>query len=119
MGFFHTKNIGFPDFSPLGTDLHCHVLPGMDDGASTMNESIRMFTEMARLGFTKIIATPHVISTLYPNTKDQILGQVSHLQEILEEGRRAEGQAGNKERHKAEGIGQKLVLRLKKERLKG
>ncbi len=83
MGLFHSRNIGFPDFSPLGTDLHCHVLPGMDDGASTMNESIRMLTEMARLGFSKIIATPHVISSLYPNTRDQIEGQVFHLQEVI------------------------------------
>ncbi len=95
MGFFRTNNIDFPDFSALGTDLHSHILPGMDDGASTITESLRIINEMARLGYRKLITTPHVISTLYPNTKDQILGQGFHLQEFLED-----------ERQKAEGKGQ-------------
>jgi tyrosine-protein phosphatase YwqE len=91
MGFFRNSNNGFTDFSAIATDLHCHVLPGMDDGAATMSESLKMLTEMARLGFTKIIATPHVVSTLYPNTREQILGQVSHLQEVIEERLKAQG----------------------------
>ncbi len=106
MGFFRNNNTDFSDFSAIGTDLHCHVLPGMDDGAATMSESLKMLSEMARLGFTKIIATPHVISTLYPNTKEQILGQLSHLQEVLEERQKAEGR-GLKERLKAQGSGLK------------
>lgn len=91
MGFFRNNNNGLTDFSAIATDLHCHVLPGMDDGAATISESLKMLTEMARLGFTKIIATPHVVSTLYPNTRDQILGQVSHLQEVIEERLKAQG----------------------------
>ena len=91
MGFFRNNNNGLTDFSAIATDLHCHVLPGMDDGAATMSESLKMLTEMARLGFTKIIATPHVVSTLYPNTREQILGQVSHLQEVIEERLKAQG----------------------------
>ena len=102
MGFFRNNNTDFPDFSSIGTDLHCHVLPGMDDGAATMSESLKMISEMARLGFTKIIATPHVISSLYPNTKEQILGQLSHLQEVLEERQKAEG------RGQMEGTGIKI-----------
>jgi tyrosine-protein phosphatase YwqE len=106
MGFFRNNNNGLTDFSAIATDLHCHVLPGMDDGAATMSESLKMLTEMARLGFTKIIATPHVVSTLYPNTREQILGQVSHLQEVIEERLKAQG-SGQNEGLKAQGAGLK------------
>lgn len=85
MGIFRYKKKTYPDFSMLGTDLHNHVLPGMDDGSATMEESLKILREMAKTGFRKIIATPHVISSIYPNTKDQILGQMYHLQDIIKQ----------------------------------
>jgi len=94
MGFFKKDRLFYPDFSLIGTDLHNHVLPGLDDGSPSLAESLKMLREMERIGFRKIIATPHVISALYPNTKEQILGQVYHLQDIIiQEGIRLEVQA--------------------------
>jgi len=40
-------------------DLHCHVLPGIDDGASTMEESLAMAESAIAEGITHIVATPH------------------------------------------------------------
>lgn len=40
-------------------DVHAHVLPGVDDGSRSMDESIRMLKILAEQGFTGIIATPH------------------------------------------------------------
>lgn len=40
-------------------DVHAHVLPGVDDGARDMNESVRMLKILANQGFTGVIATPH------------------------------------------------------------
>ena len=40
-------------------DLHCHILPGVDDGAEDLNESLAMFEAARRAGVTSITCTPH------------------------------------------------------------
>lgn len=54
-------------------DIHSHVLPGIDDGAKNINESVKLISEMKKLGFGKIYATPHTYPGLYDNTNDTIL----------------------------------------------
>ncbi|MCH3924516.1 MAG: capsular biosynthesis protein [Bacteroidales bacterium] len=44
----------------LQTDIHSHLLPGIDDGAQTIDESISLIKEMEELGYKKMIITPHV-----------------------------------------------------------
>lgn len=41
------------------TDLHTHILPGMDDGASTVEEALKMLREQAKQGVTTVAVTPH------------------------------------------------------------
>ena len=53
-------------------DIHSHVLPGIDDGAKNINESFEMISEMKKLGFSKIIGTPHTYEGLYNNTNESI-----------------------------------------------
>lgn len=45
--------------SELWVDLHCHVLPGMDDGCKTCQESAKLLLESFRQGIYGIVATPH------------------------------------------------------------
>ena len=40
-------------------DVHCHVLPGLDDGSKSMEETLEMLRAAVRAGVTDIIATPH------------------------------------------------------------
>lgn len=40
-------------------DLHCHILPGVDDGSSCLGESIRMLHAAYKVGITEIVCTPH------------------------------------------------------------
>lgn len=40
-------------------DIHCHILPGVDDGAQDLNESLAMLEAAKRVGVTSIVATPH------------------------------------------------------------
>jgi protein-tyrosine phosphatase len=47
-------------------DIHCHILPGIDDGPSDMNESIEMASVAAADGITTIVATPHLKDRIYP-----------------------------------------------------
>ena len=49
-------------------DIHSHILPGIDDGAKNVEESLKMISEMKKLGFSKIIGTPHTYPGLYNNT---------------------------------------------------
>tara|TARA_B100001173_G_C15869409_1_gene496556 strand:+ start:59 stop:793 length:735 start_codon:yes stop_codon:yes gene_type:complete len=53
-------------------DIHSHILPGIDDGAKNINESLELISEMKKLGFSKIIATPHVYPGLYENDNESI-----------------------------------------------
>ena len=56
------------DFSALGTDMHSHLLPGIDDGAPDASRSLEMIQGLQDLGFKKFITTPHIMSDLYPNS---------------------------------------------------
>lgn len=60
------------DFGRLGADMHAHWLPGIDDGAKSVAESLDMLRLYAELGYTRLIATPHVFQEYYPNTPDTI-----------------------------------------------
>jgi len=53
-------------------DIHSHILPGIDDGAKNINESIKLISEMKGFGFSKIIGTPHTYKNLYNNTNESI-----------------------------------------------
>ncbi len=79
------KSYWLEDFSSLVIDFHNHVLPGIDDGSATLEESLKMLNSWVELGYKKVITSPHVIHALYPNTKERILGQMYHLQDIIKE----------------------------------
>ena len=49
-------------------DIHSHILPGIDDGAKTVDESLELISEMKKMGFSKIIGTPHTYPNLYDNS---------------------------------------------------
>lgn len=66
-------------------DIHSHILPGIDDGAKTMNESIEMAKVAVNEGITKIIATPHHKNNQFNNLKSSILLKVNDLNTILKE----------------------------------
>src|SRR3982751_6893291 len=64
-------------------DIHCHILPGIDDGAKTIEDSVLMAKEAVREGIHTIIATPHHKNNQYENEKVSILEKVSHLNKHL------------------------------------
>ncbi|WP_322551813.1 CpsB/CapC family capsule biosynthesis tyrosine phosphatase [Priestia megaterium] len=64
-------------------DLHCHILPGIDDGAQTMEDSLDMARKAISEGIYTIIATPHHQNGKYINEKNEILQRVATLNERL------------------------------------
>lgn len=69
--------------APHLIDLHCHLLPGIDDGAQNLDESLRMAIIAAADGITTICCTPHIYPGLYENTGPDIRRRVQALQLIL------------------------------------
>jgi len=64
-------------------DLHSHLLPGLDDGAKTLEESIQMCWISYQDGVRTIVATPHTLNGLYLNDRDTILLKVQKLNEVI------------------------------------
>lgn len=62
-----------PDFSGIQTDMHSHLLPGIDDGSPDTETSLDLISGLTELGYNSFIATPHIISDMYPNTPETIL----------------------------------------------
>ncbi|MET3697033.1 protein-tyrosine phosphatase [Bacillus oleivorans] len=64
-------------------DIHCHILPNLDDGSKSMAESIGMAKKAVQEGINTIIATPHHKNGSYENTKHSILEHVQALNDVL------------------------------------
>ncbi|MGM0214804.1 tyrosine-protein phosphatase [Enterococcus sp. AZ109] len=66
-------------------DLHCHILPGMDDGPETVEESLAMARMAIRQGISHILCTPHHNNGRYINPADKIIPVVQNLQRELDQ----------------------------------
>lgn len=75
----HTNGI---DLSVLNTDIHSHLIPGIDDGSPDMDTSLALLKEVEMLGYKKIITTPHVKTEYFQN-------DVTKLDDLCERLRRA------------------------------
>lgn len=66
-------------------DIHSHILPGIDDGSKTMEESIKLLKDLSEVGFTDIVLTPHYVydSNFVCNNKEK-LSLLTQLEKELE-----------------------------------
>ncbi len=71
------------DFSILKTDIHSHFIPGIDDGSPNMETTINLIQEMQKLGFCKVITSPHVMSDFYKNSSETILEGLENVRTEL------------------------------------
>ncbi|MDR0790628.1 MAG: hypothetical protein LBO06_07515 [Bacteroidales bacterium] len=85
---FKTKKAqGLSDFSALKTDIHSHLIPGIDDGSQDMDTSLLLLQELQNLGYRKVITTPHVKNEVFPN-------DVNKLEDLANNVRKAAAQKG-------------------------
>ncbi|HLS10216.1 tyrosine-protein phosphatase [Lentibacillus sp.] len=66
-------------------DIHCHILPGVDDGSKTLAESMAMAKEAAKQGVSRIVATPHHNNGQYENNGQDIFEAVHQLNAQLKD----------------------------------
>lgn len=71
------------DYSSVGVDIHSHLIPGIDDGSKSLEESIELIRRYISLGFRKLITTPHVMSDSYRNTPEIISSGLEKLKEAV------------------------------------
>lgn len=71
--------------SILVTDMHSHVLPGLDDGAETVTHSIELLRELRALGYRKLVMTPHIMGDFYKNTPEAIKSALVAVQRAATE----------------------------------
>ncbi len=82
---FSKSKSGKAPLEALKTDMHSHVLPGIDDGAYDLTMSLELIRGMKELGYSKLIATPHVLWDMYQNTRDGILAVLDEMRDALAE----------------------------------
>ena len=71
------------DLSSLKNDIHSHLIPGIDDGAQTMSDSLEMLKVFKESGYKKVITTPHIMSDYYRNTPEIINAGLADLKKQL------------------------------------
>ena len=73
------------DYSLLRTDMHSHLIPGVDDGAQDLESSIQLIKGFADLGYKRLITTPHIMWDMYKNTREDILQKFNDLKKRVSE----------------------------------
>ncbi len=68
---------------PLQADMHSHLLPGLDDGSDSIEESMEMITEFANRGYKRLYTTPHIIHDYYPNSAGTILPALAEVRKAI------------------------------------
>lgn len=69
----------------LFADIHSHLIPAIDDGSQSLDDSLALIKKFSALGYTKLVTTPHVMSDTYKNTSADILNGLDKLNAFLKE----------------------------------
>ena len=81
---FFNRKVFLADYLHGLVDIHNHILPGIDDGAKTVDESLSLIKAFSAYGVTNFVCTPHIMNHYYPNTPSSIKTSFELLQTELE-----------------------------------
>lgn len=81
--FFRKKNEVETLNPPIIADMHSHLLPGIDDGAANMDETLQLIEAFMQNGYKYLVTTPHVIDDFYKNTPEIILGKLAEVRQAV------------------------------------
>ena len=71
------------DYSKMVVDFHSHLIPGIDDGSKSIDDSIFLLRGLEKFGFKKIITSPHVMADGYNNSPETILAGRDLVREAI------------------------------------
>jgi protein-tyrosine phosphatase len=78
------KKLSIPvNLGVLKNDVHSHFIPGIDDGAQTLEDSLALVKAMKNFGYSKVITTPHIMGDTYRNGKHNILPGLETVREAI------------------------------------
>ncbi len=80
---FKTKKLA--SLECLHTDVHSHLIPGIDDGARSMEESLDLISQMYGLGYRKLVITPHVRRGSFENDTREFDRRLQDVKDALKE----------------------------------
>lgn len=81
--FSRKKQSADSSYFPIKTDMHSHILPGIDDGSPDLKSSVSLVQGLISLGVTRSIATPHIIGDMYRNNPETINKALKSLKDEL------------------------------------
>lgn len=82
-GFFKKKpQVILADAPELIVDIHSHLIPAIDDGAQSEEESLSLLRALQYQGYKKIVTTPHIMIDTYDNTQTSILQGLDKLRTL-------------------------------------
>ncbi len=64
-------------------DLHCHILPGIDDGAADITETLSLLRLAVADGITQMVATPHINPGYFDNNHDSISAALTQVRDLI------------------------------------
>lgn len=67
------------------TDIHSHLLFGIDDGAQNQNDTAYLLDSCREFGFARMVTTPHTCSSVWENTRESIENKLQEVYELLPE----------------------------------
>ncbi len=77
------EHVPLEDLRLMEVDIHSHLIPGIDDGSKTMDDTIYLLRQLESLGFRKIITSPHVVTDGYNNSTEIILRGRDKVREAM------------------------------------
>ncbi|HEX8545663.1 MAG TPA: CpsB/CapC family capsule biosynthesis tyrosine phosphatase [Cytophagaceae bacterium] len=78
-GLFNKKKEEESTLTPILVDMHSHLLPGIDDGSESLEDSINLIKEYIGMGYKKLITTPHIMGDFFKNTPEIIREKLALL----------------------------------------
>jgi len=81
--FKKNKPATVSDFSFLGTDMHSHIVPGVDDGSDSVETSLELLRGFVEMGYRKIVTTPHTRPDYFPNTEADLRAGFERLKPAI------------------------------------
>jgi protein-tyrosine phosphatase len=81
--FKKKKKTATVDLSGIGTDMHSHLLPGIDDGSTDVDTSLQLINGLRDLGYRNLITTPHIMWDMYKNDASTIEPAKQQVQQAL------------------------------------